>query len=97
MRDPIELPAPRKAVRGDQDPPKPDDKPGMGARPSGWVTRASDLEDYVITYASGGCSLGRAVAVLGSSTWCNVMCRNTYAVRWRVSLVLLPIYLPACR
>ncbi|KAI3438717.1 hypothetical protein D9Q98_001137 [Chlorella vulgaris] len=52
VRDPIELPAPRKAVRGDQDPPKPDDKPGMGARPSGWVTRASDLEDYVITYAS---------------------------------------------
>jgi hypothetical protein len=60
---PIELPAPRPFI-AEQMPPKPDDKPGLGSKPSGWASRSLNVEDYVVNYASGG--WGPCAAVLGA-------------------------------
>lgn len=54
---PIELPAPRPFI-AEQTPPKPDDPPGLGSKPSGWASRALNVEDYVTNYASGGWPAG---------------------------------------
>jgi hypothetical protein len=51
VKNPIELPAPRP-YSTEGGPPRPEEKQGPG-----YVGRTLNLEDYVINYASGGCSL----------------------------------------